>query len=88
MIVELRPGYIFPSRDTLERSLLDEVSAEVETTANKSKLARKKVTLVEDGWCQVLNDPIIATCLHVSDGKTFLFDAIDNKANLKNAEYH
>lgn len=86
LISALRPGYHVPSRKALAGSLLDEVAAEVEEVAKKS-LEGKNVTLIEDGWSNIHNDPIIASCLHVS-GKAVFLDAIDCSSNVKNAEYH
>lgn len=86
LISTLRPGYSPPSRKALAGELLDKVSAEV-LSRTKKCIEGKQVTLVEDGWSNIHNDPVIATCLH-SEGRSFFLDSIEAKTNTKNAEYH
>lgn len=86
LVSALRPGYHVPSRKALAGTLLDEVVAEVEEETKKT-LEGKNVTLIEDGWSNIHNDPVIASSLHVS-GKTVFLDAVDSGTNVKNAEYH
>ena len=66
--------------------------AEVEEETAKS-LEWKNVALIENGWNNIHNDPVIASNLHVSGGKTIFLDFLscwqyDSGTNVKNAEYH
>lgn len=70
MIEELRPGYSAPSRQDLSTTLLDNISSDVKEEA-KRELQGKSVTLIQDGWSSIHNDPVIANC--VSDGKNVFF---------------
>lgn len=85
MIAALRPGYQPPSRKALAGDLLDNVSTELQTEM-QTELQGKDVTLVEDGWSNVHNDPVTATCVHVN-GKSFFVKATDNGAAKKTAQY-
>jgi len=85
MITALRPGYQPPSRKTLAGDLLETVNTELQGTMQK-ELAGKDVTLVEDGWSNVHNDPVTATCVHVN-GKSFFVKATDNGSHKKTAQY-
>lgn len=73
MIMALRPGYQPPSRKALANNLLDCVSGDLEKDMKK-ELQSKVVTVVEDGWSNVHNDPVTATCVHVN-GKSFFMKA-------------
>lgn len=85
MITALRPGYQPPSRKALANNLLDCVSGDLEKDMKK-ELQGKVVTLVEDGWSNVHNDPVTATCVHVT-GKSFFMKATDNGSQKKTAQY-
>jgi len=85
MITALRPGYQPPPRKALADNLLDNVSNELQIEMQK-ELQGKDVTLVEDGWSNVHNDPVTATCVHVN-GKSFFVKATDNGSAKKTAEY-
>ena len=85
MIATLRPGYQAPSRKALADKLLDNVSTEMQTTMQK-ELEHKEVTLIEDGWSNVHNDPVTASCVHVN-GKSFFVKATDNGSAKKTAQY-
>jgi len=85
MIATLRPGYQPPTRKTLADKLLDNVSTELQTSMQK-ELEHKDVTLVEDGWSNVHNDPVTATCVHVN-GKSYFVKATDNGSAKKTAQY-
>lgn len=85
MIEELRPGYSAPSRQDLSTTLLDNISSDVKEEA-KRELQGKSVTLIQDGWSSIHNDPVIANC--VTDGKNvFFLSAIDTETNHKTTEY-
>lgn len=51
-------------------NLLDAVTSEAYNEA-KSKLQNKTVTLIQDGWSTIHNDPVVSNC--VSDGKNTYF---------------
>jgi hypothetical protein len=85
MITALRPGYEPPSRKALADNLLDTVTSQLQTTM-KTEVEGKDVTLVEDGWSNVHNDPVTATCVHVN-GKSFFMKAADNGSEKKTAQY-
>ena len=80
----LRPGYKLPSRKTLANKHLDEVTKEIEDDM-KANQKGKSVTLVEDGWSNIHNDPVIASCLNV-DGRAYFLDAHDTGTMPKTAE--
>lgn len=82
----MRPGYIPPSRKALAGELLDQVSTEV-IHQTKKNVEGKPVTLVEDGWSNIHNDPIIATCIH-SEGKSYFLDSVETGTKTKNAPFH
>ncbi len=54
---------------------MDEVCTDM-TEKMKSQLDGKIVTLVEDGWSNIHNEPVVATCLTVN-GKSYFLDAHD-----------
>ena len=74
LVDALRPGYKLPSRKTLANKHLDEVTKEIEDDMKANLKGKKSVTLVEDGWSNIHNDPVIATWLNV-DGRAYLLDA-------------
>lgn len=85
LIKILRPGYIPPTRKQLSGALLDQIYEEV-TDKAKADLHGKNVTLVQDGWSSIHNDPIIVNC--VSSGQdTYFVTAVDTETNKKTAEY-
>ena len=83
LVIALRPGYTPPNCKALEGELLDKVSVEV-SNQTKKKVEGKRVTLIEDGWCNICND---STCIH-SEGKSYFFNTIGNWTNTKNVHYH
>jgi len=85
MIEELRPGYSPPTRHEIGTTLLDSIADEVVENAKK-ELKSKNVTLIQDGWSTIHNDPVIANC--ISDGKNVYFlSAIDTEVNQKTTDY-
>lgn len=71
----LRPGYKPPTRKALAGSLLDSVFDKLHGDVTQ-ELEGKVVTLVEDGWSTVHNDPVVATSL-ATGGKSYFLDAHD-----------
>ena len=55
------------------------------TEEMKAKISGKSATLIEDGWSNIHNEPIIASCLQV-EGKSYYLDSSDAKAMTKSAE--
>ena len=86
LITILRGGsYKSPNRRDLGGYLLDEVNEECEK-ALTTELEGKNVTLIQDGWSNVHNQPIIATCLHTGT-KAFFIRSVDTGSEKKTAEY-
>nr|XP_047145379.1 uncharacterized protein LOC124818466 [Hydra vulgaris] len=73
----LRPGYKPPNPESLGGSLLNKVSEEVDTEL-KLELQHSNccITLLQDGWSSVRNDPILASSIHTGS-KAFLLEAVD-----------
>lgn len=85
MIETLRPGYPSPNRKELAGGLLNKVYDECELEM-KDYLKGKTLTLMQDGWSNVHNNPVIANC--VSDGvKSFFINSIETSTNHKDAAY-
>ena len=85
--VEMTRGgtYEAPGRKHLAGHLLDTVSEDCEGKLHQH-LAGKDVVLVQDGWSNVHNQPVIGSCLHTGDA-SFFVGAIDTGANKKTAQY-
>ena len=60
LISTLRPGYFPPNRKELGDNLLDEVYTEAQSSM-KAAIDGKTGTLIQDGWSNVHNEPIVAT---------------------------
>ena len=87
MLEALRPGYSGPNRLNLGGKLLDAASLEAEELLkHKLSESRSTVTLLVDGWTNIKNEPIIATCIHTGL-KSFFLNAIDCASDKKTAEY-
>jgi len=85
MMKSLRPGYAPPSRKDLAGRLLDEVHSKVEENM-KADLREATITLLQDGWSSVQNDPIIATSIHT--GKhSYLLSTHDCGSEKKTAQF-
>ena len=80
MIASLRPGYEPPSRKCIAGNLLDKIHEEVSLEINSGLTKELKVlTLMQDGWSNSSNDPILAHSVH--DGEhTTLLSVVDCKA--------
>lgn len=86
LITMLKGGsYKPPNRRDLGGYLLDEVNEECEKLL-ATELEGKNVTLIQDGWSNVHNQPIIATCLHTGT-KAFFIRSVDTGSEKKTAEY-
>lgn len=81
----LRPSYKLPDRFQIGGKLLDNAYNEKLSEVSKS-ISGKKVTVMQDGWSTVQNDPVIVHA--ISDGKRTVFvNAIATEDNVKNAQY-
>ena len=84
LVSSLRPGYQPPSRQVVSNKLLDKCHDKYQAFM-KQLLNNKTITMQQDGWSSVQNDPVIATSV-VSDGKGYFVDAKDTGTTLKTAE--
>lgn len=85
MVASLRPGYQPPTRKCLSNELLDKMENKISTDVAK-RLKDKSVTLIQDGWSNIHNQPVLANCL--SDGENVYFlSAIDTGTSEKTAQY-
>ena len=80
----LRPGYIPPNRKTVAGSLLDEIHSELKLDMKKA-IGGQTATLIEDGWSNIHNEPVIAACLQAGQDVFFL-DSYDTGPMTKTAE--
>ena len=85
MISLLRPGYSSPKRKDLSGRLLDCVHDHIHEHIVR-ELHDKDVTLVQDGWSDIHNNPVIATSIHTGS-KSYLLNAVDTGSNKKTASY-
>jgi hypothetical protein len=81
----LRPGYEPPNRKDIGGALLDSVHADLFSNM-KNDLKNKNVTLMQDGWSDIHNTPVIATSLQANE-KSYFFSAIETGTNKKTAAY-
>lgn len=80
-----RPGYQLPTRKQLAGKHLDDAFEKVDTQL-KSALTGKRVTVIQDGWSDVHNHPIIATSVHTGN-KSYFLCSENTGSNRKTAEY-
>jgi hypothetical protein len=85
LMTMLRPGYKPPNRKTLGSTLLDKVHGSLSTAA-ASRLHGKDVTLIQDGWSDVHNSPVIAQCVQ-NGSEAYFLSSVESGANKKTAEY-
>lgn len=81
----LRPGYQPPNRKDIGGHLLDQVHEKI-TNKVSAELKGKDVVLIQDGWSDIHNTPVIATSLQC-DNNTYFMSAIDTGTNKKTAAY-
>lgn len=55
-------------------------------TAIATALAGKEVTLIQNGWSNIHDEPVIATNVHTGC-QSYLLSTTDSGANKKTAEY-
>ena len=85
MIELLRPGYLPPNRKALAGPLLEKTHGEIELNMQED-LHQKEVTLIQDGWSDIHNTPVIASSIHAED-KSYFLSAEQTGANKKTKEY-
>ena len=85
MISLLRPCYSPPNRKELSGQLLNKVHDQINEHIIE-QTRDKDVTLIQDGWSDIHNNPVIATAIHTSS-KTYFLSAVDTGAHKKTASY-
>ena len=84
MVDRLRPGYRAPDRKRLAGPLLDSVYLDMKETV-KTKLHNvESVTLVQDGWSNIHNEPVVAHSI-CSPGYSFFLNAVATESMEKTA---
>ena len=81
----LRPGYFSPNRQDIGSCLLHKVHEKVRNDM-KSSLKGRDAVLVQDGWSDIHNSPVIASSLHV-DGRSYFLSAVETGTNKKTTQY-
>ena len=83
----LRPGYTPPNRKQVAGPILDDVFNEVRANMDM-EIKRKSSVLVlsQDGWSNIMNNPIIAHSLNVGD-RSYLYSLENCGSNAKTAQY-
>ena len=71
----MRPGYVPPTARQVGGPLLDHAYNRLQSKM-KQELTGKAVTIQQDGWTNIKEDPIIATPL-TTQGKGYFHDAHD-----------
>lgn len=73
----LRPGYNPPNRKDISGPLLDQVHDKLKTKM-KYEIQGKNVVLVQDGWSDIHNTPVIASSIHCDiDGSSYFLSAVN-----------
>lgn len=86
MVKSLRPSYTPPNRKALAGPLLDKVYLDVKDEMSKDISPAQALTICQDGWSNIHNDPIIAHSLH--DGKkAYLLNIEDTGSDQKTANF-
>lgn len=80
----LRPGYKPPTRKVIAGPLLDTVHEDLCKEMRK-EIDGKTATLVEDGWSNQHNEPIVATSLQIQD-KCYYLDSHSTESMTKSSE--
>lgn len=82
---QTRPGYDLPTRKAIAGKHLDTTFEEVKKQTRVA-VKDKQVTLVQDGWSDIHNQPVIATAIHTGTSSHFI-SSTTTGANKKTAEY-
>ena len=81
----LRPGYQGPTRKDLGGPLLETVHERL-VQHMKTEVQGKNVVMMQDGWSDIHNTPVIATSLHTGE-KSYFMAALETGTNKKTADY-
>jgi hypothetical protein len=81
----LRPVYSPPNRKDIGGHLPDQVHEKIASKVS-TELQGKEVVLIQDGWSDIHNTPVIATSLQC-EGKSYILSAVDAGTNKKTAAY-
>lgn len=81
LLKALRPGYKPPSCKTLAGPLLDKVHEKLSANV-RSNLNGGVCCLIEDGWSNIRNEPVLATFLQFN-GTTYFLRAVDRGSEEK-----
>ena len=84
MVEALRPGYKPPSRKALGTTHLDKAHERLQSRMRAS-LEGKVVTIQQDGWSDIHNDPVVATSV-TCDGRGYFLDAKETGTTSKTGE--
>lgn len=85
LISMLRPGYRPPNRKAIGGVLLDNVYDSLQKDM-APHLKDKPVTLIQDGWSDIHNSPVIAHCIHTGS-KAYFLSSDETGANKKTSDY-
>jgi len=81
----LKPSYTLPTRQYVADTLLDKVYEEIDGIT-VTELQGQEVVIMQDGWSNMQNQPVIAHSLALKD-KIFFTNAEGTGTNTKSAEY-
>jgi hypothetical protein len=84
MVESLSPGYKPRTRKTLSGTLLEQTHSKLQSTM-KTKLEGKTVTMQQDGWSTLQNDPVISTSV-TCEGSGYFIDAQSTGSTQKTAD--
>ena len=85
LIKSLRPGYAPPSRKALAGRLLNKTYTDLKEDMKEAINGSKHVTLVQDGWSDIANSPVVAHTLH-TPRKVFFLNSVWVEEMPKTAE--
>jgi len=80
----IQPGYTPPSHKAIGGILLDNVHDQL-TQDGRDSVSGETATLVQVGWSNIHNEPIVASCLQV-DNKSFQLDSCDTGSMTKSVK--
>ena len=84
LLTVLHPGYQPPARTAISSKHLDKTHEKLQAHM-KTSLTGKEVTMQQDGWSTLQNDPVIATSI-TCEGKGYFIDAKNTETEKKTAE--
>lgn len=84
-VSKLRPGYVPPTAYRLRESLLNSVYEELKTKM-ENQISGNDVVIVQDGWSNIHNEPILSHCI-ICLGKPYFLETIECREHKKSADY-